>query len=489
MKKIDKLVLKAFLGPFLLTFATVVFIFVLQFIINYFDDIIGKGLSVWTYLELLFYCSINIMPVALPLAVLLSSLITFGNLGEHYELTAIKSSGVSLIRVLRPVFIFTLILTLADMWFQDKVVPQANLNFFSMLYDIKTKKATLNLKEGTFYDDLPNYSIKVNKKFPDGKTLKDLIIYDHTKNQGNTDVIMADSGKMYMIYGERYLVMELFNGASYSQQIDNSNPVAERYIRNEFTKTKIVFDLSALDLNETDKNLFRHAKVVKTVNELQHDVDSMKTEVKRMGENIKTGIKSTFYLHQRADTLKKKIIFTDSMLALYDKKKYQAYDKVSMVSRALSQAKSTKDYIVSQRQQQYNIAHESRVFDSELWKKYTQAVACLIMFLIGAPLGAIIKKGGLGVPVLVSIIFFILYYVLTNTGMKWANEGFIHLQVGLWAGNFILFWVGLFFLIRARNDSRLLEADIYLIAWDKFKNKYLKPKPKKAKEEMSVPVS
>ena len=483
MKKIDKLVLKAFLGPFGLTFTTVVFIFVLQFIINYFDDIIGKGLSPITYAELLFYCSVNIMPVALPLAVLLSSLITFGNLGEHYELTALKSSGVSLLRVLRPIFFFTILLTLADIWFQDIIVPQANLNFFSMLYDIKTKKATLNLKEGTFYNDLPSYSIKVNKKYPDGKTLKDLIIYDHTKNQGNTDIILADSGKMYMIYGDQYLVMELFNGASYLQQVDNANPNADRYLRNEFKQSKIVFDLSALDMNITDKNLFRHAKVTKTASQLKQDVDSMNRQLDKMDNNLKTGIRQTYQLHLRADTVKRKIVFPDSLLKKYAARTYQQYEQVSIVSRAMSQAKSMKDYLVTQRQQRENLSKESRLFDGERWKKYSQSVACLIMFLIGAPLGAIIKKGGLGVPVLVSIIFFIFYYVLTNTGLKWANEGIIEPQAGLWAGNFILFWIGLFFLIRAKNDSRLLEADVYIMAIDRLRARYF---PKKG--QPSTPV-
>ena len=210
MKKIDKLVIKSFVGPFLLTFVVVVFILLTQYMLKYFDDFVGKGLGAEVFAELLFYFSINMTPVALPLAVLLSSLMTFGNLGEHFELTAIKGAGISLTRALRPLFFFVTLISIVAFLSNNFVVPKANLKAYSLLYDIKQKKPALDIQEGVFYGGIPNFKIKINKKFPDGETIKDVIIYDHSTGLGNRDVILADSGKMYTIKNDRYLMLELF---------------------------------------------------------------------------------------------------------------------------------------------------------------------------------------------------------------------------------------------------------------------------------------
>jgi lipopolysaccharide export system permease protein len=480
MKKLDVLIFKEFVGPFILTLAVVIFIFELQFIVNYFEEIVGKGLNFWVYAELFFYLSINISPTALPLAVLLASLITFGNLGEHFELTAIKSSGISLIRVLMPLFIFTFALMVFDMWYSDRIVPKANLYFYSMLYDIKTKKATLSLKEGTFYSDIPGYSIRVSKKYPDGKTLKDLIIYNHSQNQGNTELTLADSGKMYMIYDERYLVLELFNGSRYNQQVDPAKPASDQYVRNRFTTSKIVFDMASFDLKETQKELFASNKYMKDTRQLNHDVDSMQRSGSEMHQALQRNVKQYYTFHQREDIAGKTaaVVIPKAFADSLGKKTEATYEKVSIINVATQQVHSLRDFVANNRQQIENVERESREFEAEKWKKYTQSVACLVMFFIGAPLGAIIKKGGLGMPVLVSIIFFILYYVLSNTGTKWANDGIVSVPAGLWGANLLLFGVGLFFLDRARNDSRLLEADIYRVALDRFRQRFFPPKPK-----------
>jgi lipopolysaccharide export system permease protein len=479
MKKIDLLIFRAFFGPFLLTLTTVIFIFELQFIVNYFESLVGKGLSIWVFAELFFYLSINITTTALPLAVLLASLITFGNLGEHYELTAVKASGISLIRVLMPLWIFTLVLTAADVWFYDTVVPKANLNFYSMLWDIKQKKATLSLKEGSFYNDLPNYSIKVNKKYPDGKTLKEVMIYDHHQNQGNTRLIMADSGKMYMVFNERYLVLELFNGSTYDQQLDPQKPTNDQYLRNRFKQNKMVFSLDAFNLGNTPEELFSNSKYMKNMVQLDQFSDSMRNETHRLTEQIRQNAYQYFYYHQRFDSIQmqaRQIQWSQSQLKALVSRFGSPYEKSAILGKAAQQAHSMRDYIFNQRQQIDYVAREARVYEAEKWKKWTQSVACLIMFLIGAPLGAIIKKGGLGVPVLVGVVFFILYYIISNTGGKWSDEGTVLVPLGMWAANFVLFWAGLFFLDRARKDSRLLEADVYRVAWDRFSRKYLHKK-------------
>ena len=239
MKKIDKLVLGSFLGPFILTFFVVIFILLSQFMLRDIDELVGKDLDTTVILELIFYFSVFMTPNAFPLAVLLSSLMTFGNLGQHFELTALKSSGISLIRVLMPIMAFTLVLTGIAYYSNNFIVPKANLKAFSLLYDVKQMKPSMELKEGTFYNGIEGYSIKVGTKYSDGKTLKDIIIYDHTGGRGNEHVTMADSGLMYNILNDRYLVIEMFQGNTYKEDKTGNRSYiaqqnAEPMIRNEF---------------------------------------------------------------------------------------------------------------------------------------------------------------------------------------------------------------------------------------------------------------
>ncbi len=484
MKKLDKFIIKAFIGPFFLTFAVVVFIFLTQTIIKYFEYLVGKGLGGGVFAELLFYFSLNTVPIALPLAVLLSSLMTYGNLGEHYELTAIKSAGISLVRVLFPIFIFSILLTFAAFWFNNRVVPKANLKAFSLLWDVKQKKPSLSLKEGIFYKDLPGVSIKANKKLPDEKTLLDMIIYDHQENNGNTHVILADSAQMYTILNGRYLVFELFDGQSYKDySASNRRGGADnvQFVRNHFKQSKIVFDLSSFDMGDTPETLFSNHRWMKNVDELNYAVDSLRREQVKMQENLARGVSQYYTNHLRPvrlvasgkgkDTLKTVAVAPGKWSDSLRNHKTQPYQQKDIYSRAANQARSVRAYTESNLQQLETARAEERTYTAERHRRYTQSVACLIMFLIGAPLGSIIKKGGLGVPVLISILFFIIFYVFSMLGEKWAREGITRIAVGMWGGNFILFWVGMFFLRQARNDSRLLEADAYRIAFNRLKKR------------------
>jgi lipopolysaccharide export system permease protein len=286
MKKIDKLVLGAFVGPFIMTFLVVVFILLTQHMLKYFDDIIGKGLGGDVISQLLFYFAIFMTPVALPLAVLLSSLIAFGNLGEHFELTAIKSSGISLVRTLRPIFFFVILLTLIAFYANNNLVPKAALEAYSLLYDIKQKKPALDLREGAFYNGISDISIKVDKKFPDGVTLKEVVLYDHRGNDGNKQVIVADSGKMYTILNERYLKFELFDGYRYSEGGTSEREVAgkgrassETLTRTQFGKTQMVFDLSSFNFARTDKKWFQGNRIMRNLSELESDKDSIRNQI------------------------------------------------------------------------------------------------------------------------------------------------------------------------------------------------------------------
>lgn len=591
MKKIDKLILDAFIGPFLITFLVVVFILLNINMLKYFDDIIGKGLDSLVLGQLFFYFAIFTVPTAMPLAVLLSSLIAFGNLGEHFELTAIKSAGISLVRILRPIFFFVLILTAAAFYANNNLVPKAALEAYSLLYDIKQKKPALELREGTFYRGIDNLSIKVNKKFPeDEEALKGVIVYDHRDNDGNKKVTVADSGRMYTILNERYLKFELFNGYSYvegagtgrdmtGQRISAEN---ESMSRSKFTKTQVVFDLSSFQLQTTDKKWFQGNRIMRNLRELRADMDSLKGEVlnqrliyyqtkpsyfnfymkddslilppdiyrhklyrdsvgripylnkggvgrkealnqknksatdsstakresiqkfKSLNREKKISEPSAITMEsakakkeivQRAKPLDlkkkipgrtgaKKVIKKDSIVAAKVSKLPVKYDSAGLaeidslfklrptrdvMQGAANSARQLKSQVMNSNSSIENYEKELTTFQIQWHKILASSLACVAMFLIGAPLGAIIKKGGLGVPFLVSIFFFIIYYVFTMQGEKLAKQGTISVSLGVWMADIILFCVGLFFLRQARADARLFEADFYSVVMEKFK--------------------
>ena len=476
-KKLDKLVVKAFLPPFILTFFVVVFILLMQFMLKYFDDFVGKNLSMGTYAELLFFFSINSVPIALPISILLSSIMTYGNLSEHNELTAIKSSGISLLRIIQPIFFVACGLSLLAFYFNNQVLPYANLRAYSLLYDITTKKAAFNVKEGAFYYGLPGFAVKINHKDPNGPGIKEVMIYNHQEDKGNVNLTMADSGKMYTIWNDRYLILELYRGDNYTEIIPKIPSRESEITHNHFDYSKLVFNLSSFEMSRTNIQLFASNKIMRKLDELHNDIDSIKREGTRMDTTLLSNYISYFSFFKRSkvtsslrknsfDSLRQKII---ASAGIKKKENDQAL---------LNQIRSIKSFTESNCGRKFNNLRDVDVFTVEIYRKYTQAVACLIMFLIGAPLGAIIKKGGFGVPVLISILFFILYYVLSITGEKWSKENIVDVPVGMWATNFLLFWIGLFFLSKARSDSTLLESNYFTIFFDFIGRKFRRPSVK-----------
>jgi lipopolysaccharide export system permease protein len=556
MKKLDKLIINSFIGPFILTFLVVVFILLMQHMLRYFDDIIGKDLGYDVIGQLLFYFAIFMVPVAMPLAVLLSSLITFGNLGEHFELTAIKAAGISLLRTLLPIFFFVLALTGFAFYVNNNLVPKAALEAYSLLYDIKQKKPALDLREGTFYNGIPDISIKVDKKFHnDQAALKGIVVYDHRKNDGNKEVTKADSGRMYTILNERYLKFELFNGYNYTEgaseereMTGQKNQVNETLTRSKFYKTEVVFDLSSYDLQRTDKKWFQGNRIMRNLSELDHDIDSMHNEIlqNRLNHYLNKG--SFFlFLTKKEDIhmppeIRRFQIYRDSLerskyAAKYDstrtanpdsskvastqsratelagpkyaKRDFKSrlkfnrkphkgilpdtvqvteYDSsaigkqearidslfnmepnVDIVQGANNRARQAKNHLMNNNASIDEYQKEQWVFEIQWHKILASSMACIAMFLIGAPLGAIIKKGGLGVPFLVSILFFIVYYLLTMQGEKLAKQGAVTALSGIWAADLILLVIGLLFLRQARVDARLFEADFYRVVIDRLR--------------------
>ncbi|WNB16840.1 LptF/LptG family permease [Marivirga arenosa] len=521
MKKIDKLILRSFIGPFLITFFVVVFILLTQYMLKYFDDFVGKDLGFSVFAELIAYFSINMTPIAFPLAVLLSSLMTFGNLGEHFELTAIKSAGISLVRVLRPLFVFVVCLSALVYYSNNFIVPKANLEAYSLLYDIKQKKPSIDIKEGAFYGGIPGYSIKANKKYDDDKSLGDLIIYNHSKKKGNTEIILADSALMYTILGDKYLVMELFDGRSYTEQDPSKPDKPSNYVRNIFQHNKVVFSLASFEMERTDKELFSSNRLMKNEAQLRNDVDSMQNDIIKSKRVIYRYTPRFFNLHMKEideikpesvaewEEMKEDTVKVDSDSVKIDniepienqnrpKQKYlnkaivnnnnteeekevpksviTKYDS-TLIAKAdsaffsrnrgfnsiIDKPRFAKNRLKGENTRIERREFESNVYSIEANKKLSDAVACIVMFLIGAPLGAIIKKGGLGFPVIISIIFFIVSYVINTSGIKLGRAGDVNVFAAVWASNVILLPFGLFFLRQARNDSRLFEVDYYAV--------------------------
>jgi lipopolysaccharide export system permease protein len=531
IKKIDKLILSSFIGPFILTFLVVIFILLLRQMLMYFDDIIGKGLDMGTLFTLLFYFALSITSFALPLGVLLSALITYGNLGEHFEITAVKSLGISLTRSLKPIFWFTMLITLFAFWANNYLVPMASLEAYSLLYDIKQKKPALDLREGYFYNGIPDISIKVAKKYSDGVTLKNVIIYDHRGRNGNKQVIIADSGKMYTVLNNQYLKLELFRGYDYeeggNQSMTGQSNTEETFNKTKFDKTQIVLDLSSFGFSRTDKKWFASNRIMRNMSELVMDMDSVSRLINDQRIGIYQTMGSFFSFHFKRDSVPMPKELKDyrrrrDSLALVKARQDTAkkaspsvqqptypYPAITPVARvklpgsitpketsksdsiysqkpsrlvytsALNRARSVKTQIQNLSNNVENYRYEYRVFQIQWHKILANSIACIAMFLIGAPLGAIIKKGGLGFPVLASIFFFIVFYVLSLIGEKWARQESVHMLVGMWAPNLILFAIGFIFLRQARADARLFDGDFYNVMIDRLKQRLPGKKQKK----------
>jgi lipopolysaccharide export system permease protein len=487
MRKIDKLTLKAFFSPFLLTTTIVVFIFLIRFIMLYFDEIVGKGLDLETYGLLFGYFALMTVPLSLPLAILLSALMCFGNLGEHTELTAIKSAGIPLFRTLAPTIIVAALVTVGAFFYNNHITPWANLKGFSLLWDIKTTKLTLNIKEGVFYNEIPGYRIKVNEKFEDKEALKGIIIYDHTKNDGNSNVTLADSGRMYTMHDDNYLVFELFNGYNFSEyKGDNAYNNDTRFLKNKFSQNKFIFSLSSFSMQRTDENQFKYHEYMKNIDQLVNQIDSTTILLTKSRDTQATVIKRSYnYMFREAEPVPKIDSVTKDTTGFYEVKpgpwvdeKFEYLNSGYRQEESMESSKSSVQSLLSQ-VKSGNIsisAKQKELFRAEVekWHKYTMSYACFVMFVIGASLGTIIKKGGFGIPLLVGVSFFILMYVLMQLGDKYAKEGIWYVFPAVWMPDFVLSLIAAYFLYTATNDSPLFDTDFYRTKFDQLKAKIVR---------------
>lgn len=474
MKRLHKLILSSFLGPFIFTFFIVVFLLLMQFLWKYIDDLVGKGLEMHVITELLMYTAASLVPMAIPLAVLLASLMNMGSLGENYELTALKAAGISLQRIMRPLIMLSFLIALIAFLFSNYVLPVTNLKMRSLLYDIQQQRPELQIREGVFYNGIENYSIYIGKKDYKTNLLRNIKIYDHRERRGNTSVTIADSGYMRITSDKKYLLVTLFSGIRYSDVIDkrrgpyrsNTYP----FQRDKFAKQIIHIELSGFGLTRTDEELFKQSYQMLNMEQLTYFADSCYNDVEVRSGSLKNTLKTSTIFQNNPEMLRSTVINDTSavkpkMLSTnFDSlfANLTTIEKQSVVSVALSMARDGKSYVVSSFMNNDDTIRRARKYDIEWHRKFTLSIACFIFFFIGAPLGAIIRKGGLGMPVVVSVAFFVLYYMISISGEKFAREGVLTPFWGMWLSALILLPVGVFLTYKATTDSAILNMDTYI---------------------------
>lgn len=431
------------------------------FLFKYIDDLIGKGFEWYVILELLVYASATHVAMALPLAILLSSIMTFGSLGENYELVAIKSAGISLQKAMMPLIILVCMLSLAAFLFSDYWLPKANLKMGSLLYDVRNQKAAFLINEGIFNTSIPGYAIRVQKKDPD-QTLHDVLIYERNTSSGNINVLMAKEGQMFTTDDDQLLVLKLKNGTRFEESPGVSsfyNP-RQRFMRTEFKETEQRFDLSGFQMKRTDEELFKSNYAMMNIRQLKFYLDSfnVKGDSNRISAYTDLALISKNY---RLDTLNKKLS-AKPMKVYKDVLNLIPVDKrIQSLQTAKDQIRSVKDVLI--RKELFEKDNDSRLrgFLIELNRKFTIAFSCLVLFFIGAPLGAIIRKGGLGLPVVMSVLFFLIFHIISTIGEKSVKEGSLSPFLGMWIAIICLSPLGVFLTYKATVDSVLFDLEIY----------------------------
>ncbi len=477
LKKMDIYLLKNFLGLFVMTFLICVFILLMQFLWMHVNDLVGKGVEVTVLAEFFIYAAASVVPLALPLAILLASLMTFGNLGEKFELTAMKSAGVSLFRIMRPLAISIAFICVGAFYFSNNILPISQVKLWSLIFSLRQKSPEMEIPAGEFYDGIDGYNIYVQQKDPTTGLLLGMKIYDLSKGFQNAAVMVADSGRVFFTADNKYLLFKLYSGESFenlNQQQQRATRTGDRipYRRETFKEKQILIDFDT-EFNRYDESVLRDQHVSKNVKELVFSIDSVQNIAHEKSREQSADMIAKKYLgreHQPNRILpdltmdEQQEWMVDSLYANYNN-----IDKERAFAQAIEKAKTMRDQVdynalVLDDSQRYIRRHEI-----ELHRKFTLAFACLIFFFIGAPLGAIIRKGGLGAPIVISVIMFIIYYIIDNTGYKMAREALWPVTPGMWLSSAVLLPIGIFLTWKAATDSALLNPEAWLKQWDKLR--------------------
>lgn len=465
IKKIDSYILKRFFTLFVMTFLIVIFILLMQFLWKHFADLVGKGIGWDVLAEFFMYAIMTLVPLALPLALLLASLMTFGNLGENFELTAMKSAGISLFRIIRPLMITVGLIVVAAFFFSNNVLPKSQKNMYTLLFSIRHKSPELDVPVGEFYSGINGVNLYVRAK--EKGLLKDLMIYDFSNGFDNAAVLLADSGKIQPTGDKKHLLLTLYNGESFEnlrqQKLAGTRNIP--YRRETFSLKEILYDFDS-EFNRYDESLLQDQHISKDIKELSHSIDSIKQIIEvRSVSQVQEMLQYRYFVayggSQAFLDVKPDVDLTrynpDSAFLKLEK------DQMTMaVDNAMERSKSMLDHI------QYNklLLGEPQMYmnrhASEWHRKFALSFACLIFFFIGAPLGAIIRKGGFGFPVVISVLMFVVYYIIDLTGYKMAREGIWEAYQGMWLSAAVLFPVGVFLTYKAAVDATLFNPETYV---------------------------
>ena len=547
LKKLHKYIINSFIGPLIITFFISIFLLLMQFLWKYINDLVGKGLEWNVIAELLLYAAVTLVPMGLPLAILLASIMTFGNLGESYELFAIKSSGISLYRIMSPLIILVIFISIGAFYFSNNLLPYTNLKMRTLLHDVQNQNPEVSIQEGIFTSNIEGFSIRVDEKDRKTNELKNVLVYDH-RNQDKEKpavIIIAESGTVKMTSDKSYMIMKLKNGHMYDD-IKENNPRHNRrypYQRSDFKEQTIYIPMDGLGLKRSDETLFKDNYQMLSLSQLNHAIDSLSVDVVRRKQVIGTNImkyslfkgmrgydpnRSNLVEHTKTvittnkdtgekeeqkevirapfgikakkepgtkettekketnkeekkkedekgknkddefttkfpfpdfDTVSKENIITIDIDSLFAS--YSVRDKNKVVDVAMNYARSGQTYVYyASREIDGNRRWVTR-HEIEWHKKFVLSISCLVLFFIGAPLGAIIRKGGIGMPTVVSVIFFVIYFIISMFSEKMVREAILPAEIGMWISTAVLLPIGILLTIKAANDSMNVRPESY----------------------------
>ena len=469
MKKLDLFILKSFLGPFVMTFFITVFILVMQFLWLYIDELVGKGLSFWVIMEFLAWGSATILPLSMPLATLLASIMTFGNLGENNELLAMKAAGISLQRIFLPLIFVAFGISVAAFFVSNNLIPLAYNKIYTLQYDIARTKDEIKIPTGTFYNGIDGYSLRVDSRNKETDMMYNVMVYNHTKNKGNISLAVADSGMIRSTPDKQALVFTLYHGVSYEEDnTRNYRDTVYQLQQVDFDMQEVVIPLENYAFQKSEETRYGNDIMARNLEQLHHDRDSIGA------------------LHLKTvDEQRKKIVYNISLgnprqLDTSLNKGYRdnfpidtrvwanAAAELDAVQQSLKGVQKAIQTMQSYDREALQFTFFLRRIDLESLRKFTLSFACFIFFFIGAPLGAIIRKGGLGTPVIVSALFFVLYWVVDISGKKLARDGVISPELGAFISTIVLLPIGVFLTWKSTKDSSMFNLETYLIPIKKF---------------------
>ncbi|MDR0743292.1 MAG: LptF/LptG family permease [Tannerella sp.] len=481
IRRLDVFLLKTFLPLFLMTFGICLFIFLMQFLWKYVDEMVGKGIEIHILAELFFYAALTFVPQALPLAILFASLMTFGNLGEQLELLAMKASGISLMRIMRPLTVFLIFVAISAFFFQNNVIPVSQVKMYTFLYSVKQKSPELDIPESIF-TEINRKNIYVRKKDKKKSLLKEVMIYDYSEGFNNVSVMVADSGRLKTSVDKKFLILTLYSGESFGNLKGNNRKAknaqdAVPYRRETFDTMEMLIEFDG-NFSMRDESLFQGRYVGKNIASLQHSIDSMTVRIDSIKEVESKALYTQSYrktlapqpqtktdgeTEEDSPAVKKNAINFDSLYRAQEpvmKASFLSYSKRSIDNLLMNYGMKSETLRIEEK--------EIRWHHTEMHRKFTLSFACLIFFFIGAPLGAIIRKGGLGAPAVISVLLFVVYYIIDNIGYKMARDGVWLPWEGMWLSSAVLLPLGIFLTHKAVNDSVLLNAETYIDAIKRF---------------------